>query len=234
MQPRLLSVPLGHGQMTYIKDRKVVVLGIDEDGNEEELPPGPISGSQKGTEFLFQRRMTMRRSRPPSPRLLQPLGQAAVAGSTGFSCLGQTGSGKTEMMHGTETTRERVAVSSRRCSRRSAADATDSISAAEDMYSVRMQFLSIVHELSKTCCSPIATRTTSSSSSAPARASRSSEQIRSRSAVSTRGCGCTPRRARRATSVPQRGPVVADDRGPILRRRGKLRDGAPASPAASG
>lgn len=146
------SVPLG--QRTddlYIKDRKVVVLGIDEDGNEEELPPGPISGSQKGTEFLFSEAYD-NEAQPSAltQTVLQPLGQAAVRGINGLLLLlGQTGSGKTEMMHGTETNQgERGwgGVVEKVLEALYASMPSDSISAAEDMYSVRMQFLSIVHE----------------------------------------------------------------------------------------
>ena len=106
---------------------------------------------QKGTEFLFSEAYD-NEAQPSAliQTVLQPLGQAAVRGINGLLLLlGQTGSGKTEMMHGTETNQgERGwgGVVEKVLEALYASMPSDSISAAEDMYSVRMQFLSIVHE----------------------------------------------------------------------------------------
>ena len=157
-QPTVVSVyhavkvapPLPRGENTddlYIKDGKVIVLGVDSEGNETAT-----SGSgAKGTEFSFVE--THDSTTPPSvlaQTTLQPLAQAAVRGVNGLLLvLGQTGSGKTQLMHGTETSEgERTwrGIVEQLLESLYAALPSDSLTAAEDIFSVRVQFLSIVNE----------------------------------------------------------------------------------------
>ena len=129
----------------YIKDQKVVILGVDSEGNEAEK-------EAKGAEFSFSE--THPADSPPSGLVqssILPLAQAAVRGVNGLLLvLGQSGSGKSELMHGVEAGGEgqqnwNGLVQECLASLYTALP-SDNLSAAESMFSVRVQFLSIVEE----------------------------------------------------------------------------------------
>ena len=140
----------------YIQDKKVVVLGLDADGGEQQRATGgAASDPSSQTEFVFDN--TYNGDVLPSAiaqESLMPLVQAAVRGVHGLLLvLGQSGSGKSELVHGLEPAEaERKGLPSWHGLANELLEATynqlpsDSLSSAEDRFSVRMQFLSIVEE----------------------------------------------------------------------------------------
>jgi hypothetical protein len=146
---KLAPVARGEKDDLYLKDGKVVVLGVEalEGETKEE--------AEAKAEFMMDE--TYASGTTPNvvaQSALQPMAAAAVHGVNGLLLvLGATSSGKAQMVHGLDAAEaERVGASAWSGLIEELIDAiyvampSDSLSVAEERFSLRMQFVSIVQE----------------------------------------------------------------------------------------